>query len=417
MKRQILCTMLVLGLGTAVGLAQEADPNWQERDSLTNGWGGLKDWLGPRGLDLALSTTQIYQDNAHGGRSTRRQAGRFSGSYDLELWTNLRELLGVEAGRIYTHAEGSYSRGIDPYAVGSFFNVNGDALGDRVLDVTELWYEKSWLDGVLTVRLGKIDFAGGFECRGCPVSFDGSLYANDETAQFLNLALVNNPTIPLPLAALGVIVHCMPIDGWYFSAGMQDAEGDRRASGFATTFDGDDYFLYIAETGLAPRLHSARGPLPAAYRVGFWYDPQPRGTADSDQSCRNAVGFYTTCDQMLWKENDQPDDTQGLGAFFRYGYTDSRRHDLPQFWSAGVQYQGLVPGRRDDVLALGWARGLFSEQAALSFPAGHESVIETYYNIRLANWSHLTPSVQYVAHPGGTGPDALLVGLRAQIAF
>jgi len=417
MRRQILWTALVVGLGTVIGPAQEAQPNWQERDSLTNDFWGLKDWLGPSGLDLSLNTTQIYQENVRGGLSTRRQAGRFSGSYDLELTANLRALLNVEAGRLYTHAEGSYSRGIDPYAVGSFFHVNGDALGDRAIDVTELWYEKSWLDGVLTVRLGKIDFTGGFECRGCSVSFDGSLYANDETARFLNLALVNNPTIPLPLAALGVIVHCMPADWWYVSAGMQDAEGDRRESGLATTFDGDDYFLYILETGLAPRLRSARGPLQAAYRFGLWYDPRPKGNSDSEQTYRNDVGFDTTCDQMLWKEDDRPDDQQGLGAFVRYGYTDAGRNDLTQFYSGGLQYQGLVPSRDEDVVGLGWARGLFSDQARISFPEGHESVVETYYNAQLANWSHVTPSVQYVAHPSGRGRDVVIIGLCAQIAF
>lgn len=71
------------------------------------------------------------------------------------------------------------------------------------MDITELWYEHALLDDTLRVRLGKMDITGGFECRGCPVSFDGSLYANDETGQFLNSALVNNPTIPFPDKGLG----------------------------------------------------------------------------------------------------------------------------------------------------------------------------------------------------------------------
>jgi porin len=417
MKRQRVWSVVAVVLWTAVCPAKDAAPSLMERDALTNGFWGLNDRLQPVGLDLSLSTTQIYQQNVHGGRSTSRSPGRWSGSYDLELWTNLRDLLGVEAGRIYTHAEGNGSRGIDPYAVGSYFNVNGDAFDDRVLDVTELWYEKAWLDGMLTLRVGKIDFTGGFECRGCLVSFDGSLYANDETSQFLNLALVNNPTIPFPLSGLGAILHCMPADWWYVSAGVQDAEGDRRTSGFATTFDGDDYFLYLLETAVFPRIHSAQGPLPAAYRFGLWYDPQPKGNSDSDRTYRNDVGFYTTCDQMLLKENDQPDDRQGLGMFFRCGYTDGRRNDLTQFYSGGFQYQGLVAGRDEDVFGIGYARGIFSAQALTTFPAGHESVLETYYNAQLTKWAHVSPSVQYVATPGGCGRDAVVVGVRAQITF
>ena len=133
----------------------------------------------------------------------------------------------------------------------------------------------------------------------------------------------------------------------------------------------------------------------------------------------NGIGFYTTCDQMLLKENDRSDDPQGLGIFFRYGYTGARRNDLTQFWSAGVQYQGLLPGRDDDVLGVGFARGLFSDQAVATFPEGHESVVETYYNARLTNWAHVSPSVQYIAQPGGRGAshDAVVAGIRAPIAF
>ena len=43
-------------------------------------------------------------------------------------------------------------------------------------------------------RFGKLDITGGFECRGCPVAFDGSAFANDPSGQFLNGALANNPT-------------------------------------------------------------------------------------------------------------------------------------------------------------------------------------------------------------------------------
>ncbi|MFC1677532.1 carbohydrate porin [Planctomycetota bacterium] len=36
------------------------------------------------------------------------------------------------------------------------------------------------------------------------------------------------------------------------------------------------------------------------------------------------VGAYLSCDQMLCKENSDAEDTQSLGAFFRFGYAPSR---------------------------------------------------------------------------------------------
>jgi hypothetical protein len=68
------------------------------------------------------------------------------------------------------------------------------------------------LDGAVLIRVGKLDLTGGFECRGCPVSFDGNSFANDQTTQFLNGALVNNPTIPFPDRGLGAVVHVAPVE-------------------------------------------------------------------------------------------------------------------------------------------------------------------------------------------------------------
>ena len=54
-----------------------------------------------------------------------------------------------------------------------------------------------------------------------------------------------------------------------------------------------------------------------------------------------------------------------------------------------------------------------------SFIASYESVLELYYNAQITPWLALSPSVQYVANPGGDSSisDAVVCGVRAQIAF
>ena len=169
------------------------------------------------GISFEAGITSIYQQNLRGGQSTHRKAGRFSGSYDLELEMNLHRLLGLEGATLFMAAEGSWSKsgGIDEPAVGSFFGVNGDARPREAIVISELWYQQSLLDDTLQVRIGKMDLTGGFQHTGCPVSFDCSIYANDETSQFLNSAFVNNPTIPFPEEGLGIALHYTPIDDWY----------------------------------------------------------------------------------------------------------------------------------------------------------------------------------------------------------
>lgn len=397
-----------------------------ERETLTDNWFGAGAALEEKGIFVSLSATQIYQQNLDGGLSTHRRSGRYSGSYDLELELDADTLAGLPGGVVYMLASGSWSEGIDASSVASMFGVNGDATGNRSIDVWELWYEQSlWADHV-RIRAGKIDLTGGFECRGCAVAFDGNAFANDETAQFLNSALILNPTIPFPDNGLGAAVYVQPLEWWYVSAGFADAQADFRETGFNTAFHDEDHFFAVFETGVTPRLPSSRGELQGAYRVGTWYDPQPKDRFDGRGVERDDMGLYVSLDQMVLKENTAEHDTQGLGLFARGGWADDDINLIRCFWSAGAQYQGLVEGRDADVLAFGVAQGRFTDELDdvrflvkddLRRVQSHETAMELYYNIEVAPWVHVTPSVQYIFNPSGLLDDAVVVGLRVQMSF
>jgi porin len=403
--------------------ANQSDSLWQ-RETLTNGFYGVGDILADKGIDITLSATQIYQQNTSGGISTHRKAGRYSGSYDAELEVNFEKLYGITGGRMYMLTEGKWSKtgGINDPAVGSIFNVNGDGEPRRAIDVTQLWYEQNFAAQGLRLRAGKLDLTCGFEHHDCPVAFDCSTYANDERTQFLNAALINNPTIPFPENGLGAALHYGPDAVWYASTAVADAKADLRETGFNTTFDGDGYFFYIAEAGITPKLNSANGELPGAYRAGLWYDPQPKANeelAEEGKRFRNDTGFYLTFDQMIIKENSVPEDLQGLGAFFRYGNADGKRNDLTSFWSTGFQYKGLLEDRDEDVLGVGFAHGTFSNSAADIFNDDFESAIEVYYSLKVTKWFVVSPDFQYVFNPGGNKdiPNATVIGARVQMTF
>ncbi len=394
----------------------ETDSSLWTRDTLSAGWFGLGPRLQDKGVSIGLSLTQIYQQNLRGGLSTHRHAGRYTGSYDLEVEFDLETLIGLRGGSVGMLAEGSWSDGLDDSSIGSLFGVNADAAGDRAGDVTELYYEQ-WFADKVALRIGKLDLTGGFQCRGCPVAFDGNAYANDETTQFLNAALVNNPTIPFPDRGLGAVLYVQPVEWWYAAVGAADAEADARETGFNTTFRGPAHFLALTETGVTPLLSSPNGELPGAYRIGLWYDPQPKERFDGSGVRHGDVGFYLSLDQLVYKERHDAEDTQGLGLFARYGYADGDVNDIRCFWSAGAQYQGLIPSRDEDVLALGVAQGLLAEAAG--YTAAHETALEVYYRAQIAPWLSVTPSVQYVWNPGGQQDvrDAVVAGVRIQMAL
>jgi len=390
------------------------------RETLTQNWFGLGEAIEERGIAVALGLTQVYQ-NVLSGPVQERRDDSYTGSYDIDIEIDIAKLTGLKflsGGSIYIGAEGSWGDGIDATSIGSIFGANGDAAGDRFMDVTQVWYEQELFGGKMRVRAGKMDISGGFECKGAPVGFDGNAFANDETAQFLNGALCNNPTIPFPDLGIGLAVYVEPFDGIYFAAGIADAQADAREMGFRTAFHDEDWFMSFAETGIVTEFKSAKGPLPGAYRVGMWYSGQPMDKVNAnEETMRDKVGAYLSFDQVVWKENADEEDSQGLGAFFRYGLADSDVSDPKAFYSLGVQYQGLIPTRDDDVLGVGWATGPRSRQGDET--TGDESVIEAYYNIQVTPWMTFGPSIQYISNPGGTAAtnDTTVLGFRMQLSF
>ncbi len=405
---------------TADDQATNSDPltQWLEGKSLTGDWFGLGRQLSSAGVTVKLRATQVYQINLHGGQSTHRRAGRYAGSYDFQVNLDLEKLAGLPGASVCSYAKGSWSDGLDKSSVGSAVGgVNDDASGDYSIYLARLYYQQKLFDGMLQFRVGKLKLTGGFDCCDRCGTFDGSEYANDERTQFLNSALVNNPTIPFCKDGLGAIVHVEPVKWWYIGAGVADAQADKRETGFHTAFHGEDYFFSIYETGIVPEIPSANGPLPGAYRVGFWYDPQDK-TTHAGGTKRDDMGFYLSFDQLLWREPGQDKGgSQGLGAFTRYGYAHSDVSDIQCFWSGGVQYEGLLPTRDDDVLGVGFAWGKLVQDAGFTRP--DESVLEVYYNVAVTPWLGISPSFQYVWNPGGAAGvgDACVIGCRVQITI
>lgn len=404
---------------TAAETKLERPFDFLHNERLTGGWWGARPWLEERGIALDLGLTTIYQHNAHGGVQTRH-AHRVSGTYDLELTFDFAALKLWKGGTLYALAEGSWDAGISEAGyVGDLFGVNGDALPNQAIQVSELWYEQAFLDEKLRVRFGKLDLT---------TDFDTNAFANDETAQFLNLGLINAANIPFPDRGQGIQFVATPLDWFYFSAGVADADAGDRETGFRTAYHGPANTFSMYEFGLTPVFQTGWGQLPGHYRFGLWYDPQPKekffddlgGRLRTAPLKRDDVGFYTSCDQVIFRENPLVEgDEQGLGLFFRYAFAHEDVNTIEHFWSVGGQYQGLIPTRDEDILAFGVAQGVLSEQLQLTGANPHrETALELYYRIQVFPWLTVSPDFQWILRPGGEdGRDAFVAGIRLQMAF
>ena len=169
-----------------------------------------------------------------------------------------------------------------------------------------------------------------------------------------------------------------------------------------------------------------RGKLPGNYRFGLLYDPRdkqeiinPLGGLRRPHYDSGDVAWYLSFDQMVYREG--PEDDQGLGLFFRYGHRHGDVNRISNFWSAGMQYQGLIPERDRDVVGLGFYSVHSSHQYRREIDDDflRETGYELYYSIYVTPWLQITPDLQYIARPGAlnTTDDAFVMGLRARVTF
>ena len=301
------------------------------------------------------------------------------------------------------NAKANYNRNVnDPAA--SLEEPIHDADFDEPIYLDQLWYERDFAAGRVQVRLGYLDQQ---------VAFDRNAYANNEDKQFLNTFLDNSPTVPLEIG-LGPLLVVEPTRWLELAVAAGDADNPIRETGFDTAFDGTDGWTSYAEATLHGVLGEGR---PGALRLGVFRDGAERPVFGRGVSERGHLGSYLSADQRVWSERG--DGSEGLGVFVRAGRNDPRVNRIEAFWSAGLQYDGPLPGRGHDAAGLGlyqtFPSGDYRKHVDAEF--ARELGVELYYRVQLTPWLAITPDAQWLHDPGGHDdtPDSFVLALRVRV--
>lgn len=294
----------------------------------------------------------------------------------------------------------------------------------------ELWLDQQLWEDRFSIRAGQLaadtEFAGSDYAGllinssfGWPASISGNI---------LNTGPAYNR------AALGVRLRTAITEHSYAQAGIFDgdsfdsAAGNPRVNrhGVRWHLDSDQGAFAIAEFGWRINHATNASGLPGTYKLGAWlHTADFTDLRDSSRSHSGNHGFYLAADQMLWRENDANDE-QGLGLFFRGGCSPEDRSAFAFTFDTGLHYRGLIPGRDDDALALGFAYVNISDDlrraerlASAPVLSDYELAVELTYQIDVTPWLGIQPDLQWIRHPGGSRAldDALVVGLRTRITF
>lgn len=404
--------------GKTPAASRSAD-DFRTRSTMTGDWGGARKAIEDLGIRVELTLAHQFQQNFRGGLQTDN-GHRFSGTLDYALDFDFEKMGLLKGASFYIKARSGYSDGINPDKVGALFNTNADAFEDEPIFVRKWWYEQKLLDGKIELQIGRI--------QSHKDHFDVSLYANHEDEDFLNLLSTRNPTVP-HANGLGAFVKVAPVDWWYVQAAAIDAQVVKRTkTGFDTAFHDEAWYNVFFETGFLPNWETPRGSMPGSYRIGLWYDPRVlpifMNTLEGRRRQRyrgNDVGFYVGFDQMIWKENADRDDQQGLGIFARWGASHRDINRIGHYWQVGASYRGLISGRDDDVVGFAVSQAILSRKyrEEVHEDADRETVWEWYYQFQVTPWCTVAPDFQVIQNPGGdkTDRDAIVGGVRVFITF
>jgi porin len=393
------------------------------RKYLTGDWGGARTQLAEKGILFELDVTQILQGNAHGGRDTNN-AFRYSGSADYYIKLDTARM-GLWPGGLFAfHGETKIGDNVNP-KVGSLMAPNFQGLlpvpGEPGTTTLSEFYFAQALSEQFVLIMGKLD--------GTSLA-DANAFTGNQRTQFMNVAFKANPVLfygtPYTTMVAGAVWRPTKWLDVITAVTDNDQDGAATMTGFNTAFHGRDWYTATQEYDFTWKPFDKTGH----QRLGWFWTSRdfaelsgdgriqfPRGLSLADiETSPDTWGIYYNFDQYLFTETEDPE--QGIGVFGRFGY-GGEPNLFEQFYSFGVSGKGSIPTRDRDTWGIGYYHANISDKIDPAFGLSSEQGVETYYNIEITPWCHLSPDLQVIVDPGGSSKQdvAVVYGLRMQMTF
>jgi porin len=357
--------------------------------------------LGPISAEY-LYTGEAF-NNARGGISTKG-ATRYRGNFDLTLKLDTEKANWWSGGEVFVYAQQSHGRTLSQNFVGDgqyYSNIDTSPKPQQLTQLGEYWYQHKFADEALSIRFGRQDANADFAFA-------------DLGGDFINSSFVTLPNIPMPFwpfQTLGVSSLYQANEKLRLGGGAYDS-GRNLGQWWVDTTSRGMFFLGQADYQPFADQEEARLTL---IRLGAWYSSSDTVAVDGNRNYEGNYGFYATVDQMLFAEEEDPE--QGLGAFLQFSWAPANRNQVPRNYGGGLLYRGLIAGREKDTLGAGFTLIEFSSVLQAQTGQTYENAVELFYKARLRDWLAVQPDLQYIARPYGFQRDALVVGVRFEANF
>ncbi len=387
--------------------------NWRTTPFLTGSWGGFRDKLEQKGVQVMVAYFGQPATNPLGGE---RKGITWKGDFNASLFMDLERFIGWKGGSLLTSV--SYvnpGRSLSPDYIGNFFPVQLDTLDEHGgFRLVHMAYGQQLFNNSTEFVIGRI--------------ITGEDFANLRLAcSSLNQRVCANPiagrqsvTFPTyPVATWGARIKYKPHRAWYAQVGsylVYAGLGNSNTGGIEFRVPNGSGLLTMGEVGYLSGNYRGVTGLPGVIKVGGYYDSERLTDLDSGRNVDGTWGMYILGEQMFYSENDQYN--EGLSGFLALSYAPENRNIITFMAAGGLSYQGIIPSRSYDSLALIFAYGLFSDdQNEFNRENGDsnqsaETLLELNYRIQVAPWLFVQPDVQVIINPDGRSDidDALVIG-------
>ena len=386
-------------------------------NNATDDWFGARSALETHGISLASTLLLDWSEPFAGGATPHAGAFRYLWTTGLTLDT--AKLFALPGGTFYAAFQmhrGTHESAQNVGDLQAFDNMDADGR----TQISEVWYQQTFLDDKLRIKIGKMDANCEFLCNTYGAGFINSSFGKSPTS-------LGIPSYPDP--AMGVVVFVKPTDRLYVGGGFFDGSGNtgiRTGSyGPAKFFTQGEYFV-IGEVGLTWALGEHQ--LAGRGAIGGW-GHTGNFTRFDGSPVSGTEGFYLCVEQLLWRVDPQAkDDQRGVGLLLQYGYADAELSSITHHFGAAVAATGLIPARDRDVMGVGVTWAGLTDDANAGFTTSSETAVEVFYKISVTPWLFVQPDLQYIFNPGGNSAgsgvsgvsgvrDAVVGTLRVGITF
>jgi porin len=362
--------------------------------------------------------------NVAGGTSARvRESGQLSGGARLDM----EELFDIPDGSL--QAMLTWRRG-ENLAADAGLNtielVQENYGRGKILRLTQLWYQQSFADRRIDVKLGRVSIAEDFATFPC---------------DFMNLSFCG--------ARPGSVVNeywlNWPVSQWGMRWRYRGQETQAQIGAYEVNPKNlDEHFnigRFSGATGVLVPIEGAftrmlgDSQLPGTYKIGAWYDTSsaedvfldatgaPRAQTGLPALQRQGrYGAYVQIQQRLTGS-----ESSGLRVFLNGVRAERRTSRVDSQIGIGLTWADPFQRGAPDQIGLALGRTHVNTRAAAhdrilqasNRSARSEYPAELYFRYAVTSWLTVQPSVQYVASPGGYDDreDVIVVGLRTALNF